>query len=408
MIRGSLALPPLLWGARARAADVFERKFLFFYADGGWDPAAVFDPHFGSEVVSMDADTELGTVGGISYTSGEGRDLVTTFLRRWGDRTCFINGLDAHTIGHSTGREFTLTGQAGGSSPDWGTILAASARREYALPYVVMSGPAYPGSRGDLLVRGSAGSLLSLLDHQLVGSLDVYSAPFTAPSERLVSDYLAERGAAFDTARGVGAAGARTGAWLDGLTRMGELERRAVELNFSSTSSSTIEQALNAVELFRLDLARVVMISVEGFWDTHNSNSLQGPQLNTFFGALDELMQSLALTPGVQRASLLDEVVVVALSDFGRTPSENGDGGKDHWPFGSAMILGSGVAGDQAVGYTDDSLVSQPIDLATGAPDSAGDIPGVENLGAALLLLGGQDPQPWLPDVQPLRAALRA
>ena len=36
------------WPRLARAAAPVERKFLFFYAGGGWDPLAIFDPHFDS------------------------------------------------------------------------------------------------------------------------------------------------------------------------------------------------------------------------------------------------------------------------------------------------------------------------------------------------------------------------
>ena len=58
------------------------------------------------------------------------------------------------------------------------------------------------------------------------------------------------------------------------------------------------------------------------------------------------------------------------------------------------------------LGYTDESLIAQPIDFSTGQPSASGDMLGCEHLGAALLKLGGIDPQQHLPDVQSLDALL--
>lgn len=408
LLRSSLALPPALWARSLGAADQpFERKFLFFYADGGWDATAAFDPHFESDAVSMEDDTEEGVIGGITYTSGANRSQITRFLTRWGARTCFVNGLDAHTVGHGTAREFALTGAGGATTPDWATILASSSRREYSLPFVVLSGPAFPGGRGEVMVRASAGTLMSLIDHSLVGSLDGEAKPLQPPTDRLLDAWLEKRGEAWAEAKAGGLGGDRAAAWLDSQRRAAELDEHALEVNFDTGASSTSAQARNAIELFRLDLTRCAMIAVDGFWDTHTNNSQQGTQLDEFFGVLDDVVQTLAQTPGTVAPTLLQEVTIVALSDFGRSPNENDASGKDHWPYGSALLVGSGVNGDRRVGLTDERLVSQPIDLATGLPDSGGDRPGVENLGAALLKLGGLDPQSWLPDVQVLSAVIR-
>lgn len=408
VIRASLALPTALWARRLGASDLpFERKFLFFYADGGWDTTAAFDPHFGSDFVDMEEDTELATVGGISFTGGAARPGLTRFLERWGERTCFVNGLDSHSVGHGSAREFVLTGAGGASTPDWATILASTSRREYSMPFVVLSGPAFPGQRGEVVVRASASTLMALMDHSLVGSLDRSTGPLQPGTDRLVDAWLAERAASWSAARAGGLGGERARAFQDSLERARELDERALEVSFETNAMDTRTQARNAVELFRLDLARCAMISVDGFWDTHTDNQPQGQQLDAFFETLDEIVELLARTPGTVAPTLLGETTIVALSDFGRTPSENAASGKDHWPYGSALLVGSGVNGDRAVGLTDDSLIAQAIDLDTGAPDGAGDIPGVENLGAALLLLGGLDPQPWLPDVQPLAAVIR-
>ena len=92
------------------------------------------------------------------------------------------------------------------------------------------------------------------------------------------------------------------------------------------------------------------------------------------------------------------------MSEFGRTPLRNGAGGKDHWPYGSALLVGSGVAGNQMVGRTDADLIAEPVSFNSGTPASGGDIIACENLGAALLEIGGLDADKFLPGVQVLEA----
>ena len=70
-------------------------------------------------------------------------------------------------------------------------------------------------------------------------------------------------------------------------------------------------------------------------------------------------------------------------------------------------MAGSGINGDTMIGATDDDLIALNIDFATGQPDDNGDSLGCENLGLALLKLGGLDPQNFLPDIQVLEALIR-
>jgi uncharacterized protein (DUF1501 family) len=51
---------------------------------------------------------------------------------------------------------------------------------------------------------------------------------------------------------------------------------------------------------------------------------------------------------------LLDDTLVVAMGEFGRTPKINKDIGRDHWGRASSMIFaGAGVRGGKVVGATD-------------------------------------------------------
>lgn len=394
---------------RARAVEG-ERKFIFFYAGGGWDVTSVFDPHFapdGGPVdgVDMDDMAEPVEIGGIRFTGGVDRPNVTRYFERWGQRTCLLNGIDAHSVGHDSGMQFMLTGTSASSYPDWPTLIAGRAKADYPLPHVVFSGPSFGGTYASAVVRAGGGALLDLLDGSIVGQSDRPAPVFQTPADSMMDAYVHRRVAQFAAGRRGG--GAERAAALQGnLERDMELEGRRFEAGLTDLGATVLDQAVKAAEMFRLGLSRCAMIQIDGGYDTHGTPS-QAAMFDAWFEALDGLMEHMARTPGYHAERLIDEVVLVGMSEFGRTPKYNGGNGRDHWPFGSVFLAGSGVAGDQRVGQTDDALVSMPIDFGTGLPDEAGDVPACENVGCALLELAGIDPESHLPGVQVLDAALR-
>ncbi|MBM4003625.1 MAG: DUF1501 domain-containing protein [Planctomycetes bacterium] len=105
-------------------------------------------------------------------------------------------------------------------------------------------------------------------------------------------------------------------------------------------------------------------------WDTHEGLVLQLKQgysgakvgvglVPTFDLGFAALLEDLALR------GLLDETLVIALGEFGRTPKLNVRGGRDHWPrVFSAVMAGGGVPGGQVIGASDqvgESPVDEPI-----------------------------------------------
>jgi len=85
-------------------------------------------------------------------------------------------------------------------------------------------------------------------------------------------------------------------------------------------------------------------------WDTHSNNdarlkSVLCPQFDVGFSALIEDLET---------RGLLDETLVVAVGEFGRTPKFNGNGGRDHWgPVFSFALAGAGISGGQVYGASD-------------------------------------------------------
>lgn len=391
------------------ATTVTDRKFLFFFASGGWD-ATPLDPKYGEDGVSavsgtdMDPDTYLETAGNLSWSGGADRENMTTFFQRWGAWSALIRGVDVHSAGHDSGMKWMMTGTSASSTPDWPTILAANGRLDYPMPHLVFSGPAYPGTLGSAVIRGGGGVLLDLIDGDVLGQADAATPVVPTPMDTMMDALVRERALKFAATR----PDARADALVASLERAMELEGRRFEAGLGDTGSTVLDQSIMALELMRLGLTRCAMINIPGGWDTHGGNQGVGPQLHDFFGALDQIMDYLVSTPGTVARRLFSEVTIVCASELGRTPILNGSQGRDHWPYTSCMAIGSGIRGDTVLGRTDDGFIAQPIDLSTGQASDSGSIVATENLGTALLQLGGLDPEQWLPGVEPLTALLES
>jgi len=84
-------------------------------------------------------------------------------------------------------------------------------------------------------------------------------------------------------------------------------------------------------------------------WDTHRQNFswLRGalPSLDATYSALLEDMEA---------HDLLDETLVVLMSDMGRTPQVNASAGRDHWTYCySVLFAGAGIRGGTICGASD-------------------------------------------------------
>jgi hypothetical protein len=85
-------------------------------------------------------------------------------------------------------------------------------------------------------------------------------------------------------------------------------------------------------------------------WDTHTKNfpilkDNKLPGLDLTFTALMEDLET---------RGLLDETLVVIMSEMGRTPRLNGNGGRDHWTYCYAvMFAGAGIRGGSVYGASD-------------------------------------------------------
>lgn len=104
-------------------------------------------------------------------------------------------------------------------------------------------------------------------------------------------------------------------------------------------------------------------------WDCHG----QGPwSPGTVLDYRDVLCPQfdqayMALLNDLTDSGLIDDTLVVAVGEFGRSPYMNQHAGRDHWTAAwSAVLAGAGIVGGSTVGVTDDygaSVVDRPATL---------------------------------------------
>ena len=134
-----------------------------------------------------------------------------------------------------------------------------------------------------------------------------------------------------------------------------EIEREDENLRDAYGRTSFGQSCLLARRLVQAGV-RFVTVTNNGGWDTHSGNF---GRLRTLLPPVDQALPQLLID--LEQQGMLDSTLVVWLTDFGRTPTVNAAGGRDHWGgAGFAIMAGAGVPGGTVVGATD-SVAGQVV-----------------------------------------------
>lgn len=115
------------------------------------------------------------------------------------------------------------------------------------------------------------------------------------------------------------------------------------------TARKLVEAGVQFVNVF-WDNYAPRMNSKDYGWDTHEVNFLT--LRDSYLPWLDQTYS--ALMEDLESRGLLDETLVVTISDFGRTPRVNKDAGRDHWTYCyTVMMAGAGIRGGTIYGASD-------------------------------------------------------
>ena len=103
---------------------------------------------------------------------------------------------------------------------------------------------------------------------------------------------------------------------------------------------------LQIAQLIKADIGLENAFADVGGWDTHIAQGAGQGQLATRLRELGDGLAAFARDLGDR----MQNVVVLTMSEFGRTVSENGSNGTDHGHGTAMLVMGGGVRGGQMVG----------------------------------------------------------
>lgn len=296
------------------------------------------------------------------------------------DRWSIIRSLHHHDAGHSSGDQICFTGYPSGPKPDentmpsCGSIVARQVGHltpdmpSYVMiprmvpgtnsaylgvaykPFETIADPAQPGPFQLPNFGLAEGLTLERLGsrRELLGSFDRVKAELDATGHMTAIDRFQQQ--AYDILSSPKAQAA-----FDLDSEPQEMrERYGLMANFDPGASDRCGAPNWAQRMLlarRLVEAGVRLVTVDlRWWDTHvlGFDSLR----RGFLPRWDRAYTALILD--LQERGLLDDTLVVAWGEFGRTPKVNAQAGRDHYPnVFSAALAGGGVQGGRVVGSSD-------------------------------------------------------
>ncbi|MEM6928750.1 MAG: DUF1501 domain-containing protein [Myxococcota bacterium] len=364
-LTGSAATAGLMLARPGRAAvSAADRKFVFVFAQGGWDPTRVFATEFANPNVDMEPQGALRTEGGVTFVDHPARPSVGAFLEQHHARTLVLNGVLVRSIAHEICTMIAMTGDSSGLLPDWPARLATLGAIPTTVPHLVLGGPSFPGPNGAAVARtGGAGQLEALLSGAIRDWTDAPTPALPRATEQLVDDFVLRRAEAASGRVTGGNGKGLVDAYARATRSAADLEDLRYTMDFT-VGATLLDQIPVAVEALEIGLSRCVTLSAGTDWDSHDNNDpTQSANFERTFSGLARLLETLRATPGnTPSATLMEETIVVVMSEMGRTPRLNGFAGKDHWTYTSWMLVGDGITGDRVVGAYDDLYYGLGVD----------------------------------------------
>jgi hypothetical protein len=327
-----------------------EKQVLFVWLDGGMSQLESWDPKpnttFGGPFRSIPTN-----VPGIHFS-----ELMPNLAKQM-DKLCVVRSLCTKDNAHSSGVERIQRGDPktrGVPYPYFGSAVAKLLGPcESKLPPYVWIKPGGGGFRPEdagflgpkygSLAFGDGKPPDNLLRPETIGEAqdeernELRARLNARYAARHVSTYTEANSYVFDTAR--------------------ELMKRADVFDTSKLPARDEERygrhdlGKHLLIARRMLEAGVRFVKVTSYgWDTHGDNfNAHASLVPKFDQAFSAILEDLAASGQLQHT------LVIAMSEFGRTPRVNGHAGRDHWPEAwSLAMAGAGVRRGVVVGETND------------------------------------------------------
>ncbi|MFN6302973.1 MAG: DUF1501 domain-containing protein [Planctomycetota bacterium] len=347
------------------------KSCVLLWLDGGPSHLETFDPKID---VPREVQGPLGTVA----TSLPGVHFSQELRRcaKLADRMTIVRSMTSPLGEHGLANQYALTGYLPSPNlqyPSLGSLAAYDRRDSWKDPL-----PRYVGIPEPQAALGS-GFLGSSEEpfwiHSDPGSpsfkvRDLEFYPTLDPSR------LERRRQMLEELQGVGSKGAYDSAF-DLITS--EQAKEVFDLNRETQESkeryglrSFGQSCLLARRLIERKVPFVTV--VQPGWDTHENmvvplrDGYSGAKVGV--GLIPTFDQAVsALIEDLSQRGLLDETLVIAMGEFGRTPKVNTRGGRDHWPrVYSVMLCGGGLPQGFVYGSSD-RIGESPRDNPTSPAD---------------------------------------
>jgi uncharacterized protein (DUF1501 family) len=336
--------------ARAEASGKGLRRCIFILLTGGPSHIETFDPKPGAPAEIRGPFKPIATATpGIQFCE------TLPLLAQRSEKFALLRSLshDATPI-HETGQQLLQAGRLAYRNvlpPSLGSIVSRLLGARNELPaYAVLPRPL--GDTGVAIWQG-----------QRAGDLGPEFEPWDVMADDSRDRDLRIRNSDFGLTT-------QTNTDRDTRCTIGDSQRMAAAANWTS-EPETFRRSYGDSELGKacLSARRLVehgvrFVTVNMFdslvgrvtWDCHANANWAPATLADYRNSLcpdfDRVLS--ALLDDLEQRGLLNETLVVAAGEFGRTPRINAQGGRDHWPgVWSALLAGGGIAGAQVIGDSD-------------------------------------------------------
>jgi len=286
---------------------------------------------------------------------------------------CTIRGLNTKNGDHGSGAKIMMRGrrdEAGLRYPDLGAVLAREMGRadskvpDYVTFYTQTEGRSMaPGDAGFLGARFGPMELttnntpefirkldsITDLDHKERADLrDLLGKQFAKGRQ---SDAMNSQGEAYERVRGIMAS-----------EKLFDITQEPQKIRDRYGKGQFAEQVLIARRLVE---AGVPFVRVgRAWWDSHGQNFETHQEM---VPELDHVMAT--LIDDLKERGLLDDVMIVTLAEFGRTPGINASLGRDHFASAwSSTLTGGGAIGGAVYGKSDpkgNTVVAEEVDAGS-------------------------------------------
>ncbi len=328
-----------------------QKRVILFWLAGGASQLETWDPKPGASTGGPFRAIATD-VPGIHIS-----ELMPEMAKRM-KNTCLIRGLNTRNGDHGSGAKLMMRGRKDEASlkfPDLGAVVAREMGRadskvpDYVTFYTQTEGRSFaPGDSGFLGARFAPMELttnnfpefvrkldgINDLDHVQRAELrDLLGKQFMKGRQ---SEVMGSHNEAYERVRGIMAS-----------EKLFDISQEPMKVREKYGHTQLGEQALIARRLVE---AGVPFVRVaRAWWDSHGQNFETHQEM---VPELDHVMAT--LIDDLKDRGLLDDVMIITLAEFGRTPSINSSLGRDHFAAAwSSSITGCGIKGGSVYGKTD-------------------------------------------------------